>query len=135
MMLRSGLGVSNVVLGPAGMAYDAITGGWKDISDFFSSGTISQPPNPAFGAPIAPQTESAMRSWTPDQQAEAYAQRGGQYTDDTNYFGSLLQGGSGVKADGSNAIPPAAAPKSDNTFMWVLAGVAGVLFLTTVVKR
>lgn len=126
MMLRSG--VSG--LWDSGYYVDPILQylGLKDAP------TISTPPSPAYAPPIAPQTGPAMIAWTPDQQAEAYAQRGVQYTDDTNYFGSLLQGGSGVNASGSNAIPPI-APKSNNTVAWVLGGVAAVLFLTTISKR
>ena len=76
-----------------------------------------------FNAPAAPQTAPAMTAWTPDQLAEAEAQKAVQSAQDTSYLQDLIAGG------GSDT--PAAAPSSGVPgWVWiVLAAVVGFLLL------
>jgi hypothetical protein len=83
--------------------------------------TLTPSSQSQFNNPAAPQTAAAMLSFSPDQLAEAEAQKAVQSAQDTAYLQSVFApdtGGGGDVAAGS--IPG---------WLWILLAVIGALFL------
>lgn len=132
------LGIAPILIYAAGAA--AAAGGaavGDSLHDSYQSGYINNllqywgirdtpaiPKAPNTMVPPAPLTAKKVKTWTPDDLAEATAQRGAQYKLDTNWIRALNSGGSG-----NNDSPD--KPKEEMTWIWVAlaASAVGVILL------
>jgi hypothetical protein len=84
--------------------------------------TMSPSSQSQFNAPAAPQTPAAMLSFSPDQLAEAEAQKAVQSASDTAYLQNLLAPAStDTSGDGTSSGVP--------MWLWIVLVVAAVLLL------
>lgn len=89
--------------------------------------SLPKPSSPVAQPPSAPITPAKMTTWSPDDLAEAAAQRGAQYSIDTSFFRANSTGGD---ASGWPSIPSLPSD-NDKTFLWIAlaAGAAGLVLL------
>ncbi len=84
--------------------------------------------SPVAQAPKAPITLNKMRTWSPDDLAEAEAQRGAQYQRDVAFF----RANSTPTTSDWPSIPPPAS--QDQTGFWLLVG-AGLIGAVIIARK
>jgi hypothetical protein len=80
----------------------------------------------------APQTEPAMRTWSPDWASEAQAQQQRQYGSDVQSVQAVL----GLQPAGSSGVDPIKQPSNlSNTLLYVALGLGGFSALLLVMRN
>lgn len=82
---------------------------------------------PGNRAPVAPQTEAAMRTWTPEQMNEALEQRNRQYGIDMEYYRELVAGQE-IAEDGD-------APTENGIPSWAYLAAISAVGLVLALKK